>query len=161
MKHAPFEYRQHIRNRAAELFEKGKSNTEVANELSVSRKTVIIWRSGWDAGGLEGLRIGTPGPESQVSDEQWRQIEQALLEGPRVHGYDTDLWTLERIAELIEKLTGVSYNPSWVWKLLRRLDWSCQRPHCQAKERNEEKIARWKEEEWPRIKKGRWKKEPQ
>ena len=154
MKHAPFAYRQRVRHRAAEMFERGQSNTEIASRLGVSRKTVIIWRSEWEAHGVDGLTIGTPGRKPRVSDEQWQQILQALLEGPRAHGYDTNLWTLERIAGLIKKMTGVSYHPNSVWELLRRLDWSCQRPHCQAKERNEEKIARWKDEDWPRIKRG-------
>lgn len=143
------------------MFEKGKSNTEVARELGVSRKTVILWRCDWQAQGIDGLTIGTPGRESRVSDEQWQQIQQALLEGPRAHGYDTDLWTLGRIANLVEKVTGVSYHPSWVWRLLRRLDWSCQRPHRQAKERDEERIARWRDEDWPRIKRGPQSEEPQ
>lgn len=89
-----------------------------------------------------------------MDEHQWQDIERALLEGPRAHGFDSDLWTLERIAGLIYKMTGVSYHPNSLWELLRRLGWSCQRPHRLAKERNEEEIARWKKEEWPRIKRG-------
>ncbi|MBI2843293.1 MAG: transposase [Armatimonadetes bacterium] len=139
---------------AAEMFREGKSNTEIARKLGVSRKSVILWRSDWGASGHDGLKIGTPGRKSRLNDAQWRDIEKALLEGPRVHGYDTDLWTLKRIAGLIHKMTGVSYHPCSVWELLMRLGWSHQRPHRLAKERNEEEIVRWKKEEWPRIKKG-------
>jgi len=154
VKHAPFAYRQHIRFAAAEMFEQGKTNAEIARALGVSRKSVSSWHSDWEKGGKDALKIGTPGRKPRLSGDQWQHIQQALLEGPRAHGYDTDLWTLERIAGLILKVTGVSYHPNSVWELLRRLDWSCQRPHRLAKERNEEAIARWKSEEWPRIEKG-------
>jgi transposase len=39
--------------------------------------------------------------------------------------------------------------------LVGRLGWSLQRPERQARERDEEAIARWVAYEWPRIKKGR------
>lgn len=154
MKRAPFAYRQQVRYRAAEMFKEDKSNAEIARRLGVSRKSVSGWHSDWKASGDAGLEIGTPGRHRRLDDHQWQDIERALLEGPRAHGYDTDLWTLARIAGLIYKMTGVSYHPNSLWELMMRLGWSCQRPHRLAKERNEEEIARWKKEEWPRIKKG-------
>jgi hypothetical protein len=34
-------------------------------------------------------------------------IDQALREGARAHGFDTDHWTLERITTVIQRLTGI------------------------------------------------------
>jgi transposase len=76
-----------------------------------------------------------------------------LLKGPLAHGYINDLWTLKRIAEVIEKQFGVRYDPSGVWHVLRGIGWSCQRPEGRARERDEEAIARWRQRDWPRIKK--------
>jgi transposase len=65
------------------------------------------------------------------------------------------VWTLDRIAVIIQGLTGVALSNPSVWRLLRgRLGWSVQRPARQAKERDEEAIQHWVAHEWPRIKKG-------
>ena len=68
---------------------------------------------------------------------------------PAPHGYDTDLWTLARVAQVIGQVTGVTHHPGHVWRLLRRLDWTPQRPARRATERNDEQIARWIAEDWP------------
>jgi len=47
----------------------------------------------------------------QVSDAQLEQAEQALLKGAKAHGFDTDLWTLDRIAEVIWRVTGCVTTP--------------------------------------------------
>jgi hypothetical protein len=45
-------------------------------------------------------------------------------------------------------------SPGHVWVILRhRLGWTLQRPERRASERDEEAIARWVQQEWPRIKK--------
>ena len=72
---------------------------------------------------------------------------------PGAHGYATELWTLARVAEVIERITGVRYHPGHVWRLLRELGWSVQRPARRAAERDEEAIARWIKQDWPRVKK--------
>jgi transposase len=74
-----------------------------------------------------------------------------LLKGPGAHGYKTQLWTLPRVALLIEKLTGVRYHPGHVWKLLGALGFSCQRPERRAVERDEPAIGHWKRVRWPDI----------
>lgn len=160
MKHLPFAEQQAIRLRAVPLFEEGLSNAEIARRLGVSRKSVTTWHQRFRASGSEGVLMKTPGPKSALTPEQWEPIIQALLAGPQASGYDTQLWTLDRIADLIEQKTGVRYHAGHVWHLLRQLDWSCQKPERRAKERNEAAIARWKAEEWPRIKRGRWSEGP-
>ncbi|MBV9482871.1 MAG: winged helix-turn-helix domain-containing protein, partial [Acidobacteria bacterium] len=79
-----------------------------------------------------------------------RQVEHCLQQGAEYFGYSSGLWTLGRVAKLIEQQCAVRYDPSQVW---RRLNWSCQRPSGRALERDEQRIARWKKVEWPRIKK--------
>jgi transposase len=54
---------------------------------------------------------------------------------------DEDLWTLRRVAEVIWRLAGVRYHPGHVWRILRGLGWSVQRPVRVAAERDEQAIA--------------------
>jgi transposase len=150
-----------MRLKAAALFaEGGYSNAEIAHRLGVSRPTISHWYQAWIKGGEAALKIGTPGLPSRLSDEQWQEIQDALAQGPAAHGYDTEFWTLERIADLIEKMTGIKYHHCYVWELLTKLGWSYQKPERAAKQRDEEAIARWKVEHWPRIKRGRRKQAP-
>jgi transposase len=148
--------RQGRRERAAELFAQGRTQAEVARELDVSRQSASRWHAGWQASGAPGL--GTRGPTGRrpkVADDQLEAIQQALLEGALAHGFTTDVWTLDRIAVVIQGLTGVGLSNPSVWRLLRgRLGWTVQRPARQAKERDEQAIQHWVAQEWPRIKKG-------
>jgi transposase len=82
-------------------------------------------------------------------------VEHALARGAEANGYATDVWTLARVAEVIQRLTGVSYHPGHVWYLLRnQLNWTWQRPARRAVERDEEAIEQWVEQRWPQLKKG-------
>src|SRR6266699_3539902 len=99
---------------------------------------------------------GHPGSAPRLSDEQLAAVKQALRQGARAHGFDTDHWTLVRVGSVIEQVTGVAYHPGYVWKLLRRrLGWRLQRPARRAIERDEQAIARWVESDWPRIREKR------
>jgi transposase len=140
---------------AAELFAQDVHQAQVARTLGVSRQTVSRWHARWQADGTAGLQSrGAPGRAPQVSDAHLEQAEQALLKGAKAHGFDTDLWTLDRIAEVIWRVTGVRHHPAQVWRLLRhRLDWSLQRPARRAVERDEPAIRQWVARDWPRIKK--------
>jgi transposase len=141
---------------AARLFAKGCSQAEVARSLQISAMSVCRWHCAWREGGRQALRKQTrSGPPSRLNERQLQRLVRELLKGPPAQGYATQLWTLPRIAGLIEKLFEVRYHPGHVWYLLRRLGWTTHRPGRQAKERDDAAIARWLDEEWPRIKKGR------
>ena len=146
---------QKRRLQAAALFAEGLSNAEIGRRLHVSRQSVSGWYQTWKAQGDEGLKVQLPGPSCRLSKAQQEHVLEALLEGPTAHGYETPVWTLQRIAQLIVKVTGVSYHPGHVWYLLKALDWSCQKPEPVARERDDAAIERFQSEEWPQIKKGR------
>jgi transposase len=140
-----------VRMQAGALFAAGHSQAEVARTLGVARQSVSRWHALWRVGGLEALRSAGPtGHAPRLSETQLHAIDQALRQGARVHGFDTDHWTLARIRTVIEQVTGVGYHPGHVWKLLRhRLHYRLQRPARRAVERDERAIARWVAEDWP------------
>ena len=142
------------RLRAAELFTAGVRQAEVARHLVVSAQAVSVWHARFQQGGAEALRSrGPSGPAPRLSDAQLAKVEQALLEGADANGFVGELWTLERIAVVIQRRTGVHHHPAHVWALLRhRLGWSVQRPRRRAAERDQDVIDRWVKERWPKIK---------
>ena len=144
------------RRRAARMFARGATQADVARELEVSRQSVSRWYADWREGGTKALKAaGRAGRMSQLSAAQLRQVDRALRQGPQAHGFATDLWTLARVAEVIEVSTGVRYSQTQTWEILRkRLGWTRQRPARRALERDDEAIATWVKEDWPRIKGG-------
>jgi transposase len=142
------------RLRGAELFAAGVRQAEVARQLEVSAQAVSVWHARWKESGAEALGSrGPSGPASRLSDVQLATVEQALLEGAAANGFVGELWSLDRIALVIERLTGVGHHPAHVWALLRhRLGWSVQRPARRAAERDQDVIDRWVKERWPKIK---------
>ena len=95
---------------------------------------------------------GPSGPVPRLSDARLAQVAQALLQGAAANGFVGELWTLDRIATVIERLTGVRHHPAWVWALLHhRLGWTVQRPKRRAAERDQDTIDRWVKERWPAI----------
>jgi transposase len=149
-----YERDQARRLQAAELFEQDLSNAEIGRRLHVSRQTVSGWYQTWKDQGEAGLKVQLPGPSCRLSQDQKEQILEALVQGPEANGYETPLWTLARITQLIAKLTGISYHPGHVWYLMEDLDWTCQKPEPIARERNQAKIDHFVEEEFPHVKKG-------
>jgi transposase len=84
---------------------------------------------------------------------QQRRLLRVLLKGPLAHGYNTNVWTTARIAEVISSEFGVNYHRDHVGRLMHSLNWSHQKPEKRAVERNEAAIEQWKRKDWPRVKK--------
>ena len=93
------------------------------------------------------------GRPPKLSPSQLRRLEKALLKGPMALGFSTDLWTTKRIVQVIEKMFQISFHKDHIGRLMARMGWSHQKPERRALERNEDAIEKWKEQEWPRVKK--------
>jgi len=150
-----FEALKARRMRAADMFRRGKRQADVAEALGVSAETASEWHRLWRGRGREVLAgAGRAGRLARITNEQLAEVEAALLRGPRANGFSTELWTLARVADVIETVTAVRYSQTQTWTILRRrLGWTRQRPARRAKERDDAAIATWVKHEWPRIKK--------
>ena len=149
-----FEKLEQRRLEAAELLRQGIHQAEVARQVGVHRQSVSRWAQELEHGGKRALgKAGRAGRRPRLHPEDLRRIKKGLKRGPEALGYETNLWTSWRVADLIERECRVKYPPSQAWRILRQLGWSCQRPTGRALERDEEKIRRWKRERWPEIKK--------
>jgi transposase len=143
------------RKQAARLFAAGKLMlAAISRQLRVSRQSVSRWYKQWKRAGSAGLKgAGRAGRKPRLDKKQLRRVDVALRKGARANGFNTDLWTLPRVAMVIERVTGVNYHPGHVWKVLGAMEWTLQRPARQARERNPEGVKYWVEERWPEIKK--------
>jgi transposase len=144
------------RMRAVDLFEQGVIPAEIARQVGVSHQIVSDWRTVWRQSGRDGLRAaGRAGRRPKLTSDQLAEVEGALAKGAAANGYPTDLWTLPRVAEVIERLSGVVDHPGHVWYILRdQLIWTRQRPARRAIERDDAALERWVKQRWPQLKKG-------
>lgn len=127
---------------------------EIARQLKASRQSVSRWYVEWRRGGVKALQgAGRAGRKPKLDGEDLKRIDKALRQGARSHGFDTDLWTLPRVAAVIKRVTGVHYHSGHVWKILGTMDWTLQRPAKRARERDEEKVQLWLKTRWPAVKK--------
>lgn len=134
----------------------GWAQKDVAAFLGVHPVTVARWVARHRARSDDGLKAKpTPGRPRFLTDDQEKQVLGWLTEPPTKHGFDTDLWTARRVAELIHKKLGVRFHPNYLREWLAKRNYTPQKPARRAKQRNPEAIARWVAEDWPRIQKRR------
>lgn len=151
-----FEQLEQRRLTAAQLLDRGLSQAEVARRVKVSRESVRRWRNQMVIhGSTKGLKkAGRAGRKPGLEQDELDRLKGVLLQGPEKAGFPNGLWTLDRIAWLIQKEFEIQYHPGHVWWILhKKLGWSCQRPIGRARERNEAAIQDWKQNLWPAIKK--------
>ncbi len=129
------------RRQAVEAVQKGDKVKDVARIIGVSPRSLYRWllRSKQP----DGLAAKPhPGPATRLSVEQQHQLEQLLRQGAQAHGWPNQLWTTQRIAEVIRRHFGVSLHHDHVGRFLRqRLKWSPQKPRRRARERDEAAIT--------------------
>ena len=131
--------REQVRLAAAELIEAGASDREVARHFRVSRMSANRWRRALAAGGRAAL--ASRGAAARKAGSRGRSC-----------GSWRRCWTLARIAEVIRSRFKVDYTLAGADLLLHRMGWSVQVPARQAAERDEARIAAWREERWPVVK---------
>jgi transposase len=150
-----FEQLKRRRRKGARLLEAGEQPAQIARRLGVSRQTVSRWQKQLRAAGRQQLvqGAGRAGRKPKLDAGQLARVEGELTGGAQAHGFKTQLWTLARVAQVIRQTTGVKLHRGHVWRVLRALGWSVQRPQTKARERDEQAIRRWVRVKWPAIKK--------
>ena len=141
---------------AVHLLQAGRmTQAEIAREVGVSRASVTRWKQRLAEAGVRGLRRRKPpGRASRLTAAQWRQLGKMLDRGARAAGFDTERWTLRRVAAVVERRFGVQYHFRSLGRALRAQGFSPQQPIARAHERDDALVEAWLRRDWPRVKKG-------
>ena len=144
--------REQLRKRGFDLLREGVSKAEMVRRLGITYKTAYNWEQRLRSDGQDAwMDKEHPGAKPKLTRAQRRRLVKILLKGARSYGFDTELWTLKRVAKVIRKEFNVTYNVTHVWRVLRGLGLSAQVPLKQALERDEDYIKEWVEERWPKL----------
>lgn len=108
------------------------AQADVARALGVTRQTVSRWHALWSQAGAAGLAPNRRGPRSRLSDADLRRVGAALRQGPQSYGFPDHRWSCRQVAWLVHRLTGVSYHPAHVCRLIHRNGWSTEPPFSGA-----------------------------
>lgn len=142
------------RKRVVTFLKQKLSLHEIARRMGCHASSVLRWRDAFRNGGKDALKAKpASGRPPRLTSKQKERLVRLLTKGAMAHGYRTELWTTQRIADLIERQLGVKYHHNHVGKLLHQIGWNHQKPERRAIERNEAAIAEWKRSVWPRVKK--------
>ncbi len=142
------------RRRAIGLLKEGHAPVEVARLLGVDRRSVRRWNATYRTVGTSGLVARpAPGRPWKLGALECGQLETLLMRGASASGFESDLWTCPRVAQVIRHHFRIGYHVDHIGRLLRSLGWTPQRPTRRALERDEEGLQRWIKRDRRQIKK--------
>ncbi|UJR87287.1 Mobile element protein (plasmid) [Sandaracinus amylolyticus] len=108
----------------------------------------------FEQGGDDALDpIPNAGGKSRLSDTDRAKLAALLQLGARTSEFPTELWTLRRVRDVIEREFDVRYSISNVHVALHSLGFSPQKAVRRAREQNTEAVERFRDVKWPHIKK--------
>ncbi|HLJ97942.1 MAG TPA: IS630 family transposase [Gemmataceae bacterium] len=132
----------------------GYSTHDIADFLGVDARSVRRWLATCRQQGTTGLAAQpASGRPPKLSPAQERIVRRWLADRPTAYGFATELWSAPRLAQLIEQEWGISLHPDSLTRWLRQRGFTPPKPRRGHRERDAEAIARWRAQDWPRIKK--------
>jgi transposase len=149
------EENEKIRIDSVERVIKEKESPEkVAKEYGYNRTNIYRWLETHRKKGYRGLRYKKPvGRSKDLTTTEIRRLKAYLSKDPRQLKFHFGLWTVKMIRKLVKEKFGKEYGISGMHNLLKSIGYSYQKPLLRASQRNPEAVAKWKKEEYPRIKK--------
>ena len=146
---------EHLRITAVRrVVEDGEAPSEVMRAMGLSRTSIYPWLRRFDDQGLAALveKIAC-GRQPKLTDKQQQQVKRWMVgKDPRQYGFDYGLWTRRIVQSLIEKRLGIQLGWTAVGRLLARLEITPQKPLRRAYERDPERIQKWLDDEYPKLK---------
>jgi len=144
---------ERIRLMAVRRVHDGERPSDVMRSYGLCRTTIYKWLRAARRRGESALRSRkASGPKPKLSDRQKRQVFRWINgKDPRQFGFDFGLWTRRTVQELVWERMGIELGITSVGRLLAELQITPQKPLRRAYERNPAAIAKWIEEDYPRI----------
>lgn len=143
-----------IRFRAVGAVERGLSVGQVADTFGIDRTTLFRWVRNYDTNGEDGLQrkagSGRPRLLEDLDEDGLRRI---VMFPASDFGYETDLWTVGRLRQVIEDVWEIRVSKDTVWRRLREAGLTYQKPERRYFEADEKARQKWLRTEVPEIRK--------
>ena len=147
---------EHIRMQAVRrVMEDGERPSEVMKSFGLCRTTIYPWlREFKEQGWVVLTESIAQGPKPKLKDRQRQQVKRWILgKDPRQYGFDFGLWTRRILVCLIERKLKKKLSITTVGRLLAELGITPQKPLRRAYERDSQAVEKWKNEDYPKLKK--------
>ncbi len=143
-----------LRRRCVALQQQGWKQVTIAQALGLTQGWVSRTLAKYHQQGQDALAWRKPtGAIAKLTDDQLQQLVVELNKGAEHHGFPGQIWTRPRVNEVISRLFGVSYDPSQIGRLLKKVGWSRQKPQPKARQQDPERVQQWRNERLPGLKK--------
>jgi transposase len=144
---------EEIRTRAVEQVQAGASPEMVIKALGFSRSCIYTWLALYRSGGWGALKARVlRGRPMKIRPAQMKWLYATVTgKSPLQFRFEFALWTREMIRMLLREEFSLKLSLTSVGRLLRQLGLSCQRPLFRATEQDPERVRRWRDEEFPLI----------
>lgn len=152
----PDEAMSYIRKIAIKsIRECGYSPELIANIFNIHRSSIYDWLKLFDEGGYDALETRkAPGMPAIITPEMENWLKEIIISStPEQHGYDTELWTCEILANLLNEKFDIDVQPATVNQHLKKIGISYQKPSYVASEQDPNEVEKFINEEFPKIQK--------
>jgi transposase len=141
-----------LRVRAVHAVLDGVSIVAAATAYRVDRGTLHRWLRRYQTAGERGLLrqpgSGRPRKLAELAPDDLRLL---VVRPASAYGYESDLWTVRRLRQVIYDRFRVQVSSDTVWRRLREAGLTYQKPERQYFEIDEAARAHWLRYEAPRI----------
>jgi transposase len=147
---------EEIRFRVVAALQAGMGKSKAARTFGVSRTSINSWLAKVVSGNATALKSRKRGrkPGSRLKGHEAARVVRTITDRcPDQLKMPFALWTREAVQRLLAERFSLSVSVWTVGRYLKRWNLTPQKPLRRAYEQNPEKVKRWLEEEYPRI---RW-----
>ena len=141
-----------MRVRAVEAVRAGMPMVSVAEAYRTDRTTIHRWLVRYHEEGDQGLqRRPVDGRPRKLPDLDERCLCGIVLKPASTYGYETDLWSVRRLHQVIRKHYDASVSKHTVWRRLREAGLTYQKPERQYFQMDPKERREWLEVTLPTI----------
>ena len=142
-----------VRIRAVEaVVLRGFAIGDTAEAYDTDRTTLFRWVQRYREKGANGLkRQPGSGRPRKLTELDGRQFWEIVLQPATRFGYETDLWTVTRVHQVVQGKLRVAVSKDTIWRRLREADLTYQKPERQYFETDHGARLEWLTCELPKI----------
>jgi len=141
------------RVKAIKAHSSGMSNQGIAKMFGVHEVTVSRWLRRYRQGGAKALlEKKSSGRPRKIDCETFAPKLTKLIKSPATKfGFESPLWNCARVRQVVKRELGYNLSKSTIWRSMREIGLSPQKPECRAVEQDPVARKKWLEKTWPEL----------